>query len=104
MFGQFVNIQVCPTCGGEGRIIKEKCTHCGGEGRKRNEATLKVGIPPGVSSGNYIPLRNEGDAGIRVGAAGDLIVLIEEIEHKHFVREEDNIHYELTISIADAAL
>jgi molecular chaperone DnaJ len=104
MFGQFVNIQVCPTCRGEGRVIKEKCAHCGGDGRIRNETTLKVNIPAGVSSGNYIPLRGQGDAGIRGGGAGDLIVLIEEIEHKYFVREEDDIHYELTISIADAAL
>lgn len=104
MFGQFVNIQVCPTCRGEGKIIKEKCTHCHGEGRQRNEATLKVNVPAGVSSGQYIPLRDQGDSGIRGGGSGDLIVLIEEIEHKHFVREEDNVHYELTISVTDAAL
>jgi molecular chaperone DnaJ len=104
MFGQFMNIQVCPTCGGEGRVIKEKCVYCSGEGRERKEATIKVNIPAGVSSGNYIPLRNEGDAGIRGGGAGDLIVLIEEAEHKYFVREEDDILYDLTISITDAVL
>lgn len=104
MFGQFVNIQVCPTCNGEGRVIKEKCHNCAGEGRERKETTLKVKIPAGVSTGNYIPLRGEGDAGIRGGGSGDLIVLIEEMEHKHFVREEDDIHFELTISITDAVL
>lgn len=104
MFGQFVNIQVCTTCQGEGRTIKEKCPHCHGEGRAKNEATMKVNIPAGVSSGNYIPLRGQGDAGIRGGGSGDLIVLIEEQEHEFFVREEDDIHYEHTISIAEAAL
>lgn len=104
MFGQFVNIQVCPVCGGEGRVIKEKCVYCGGEGRERKEATIKVNIPAGVSTGNYIPLRNEGDAGIRGGGSGDLIVLIEEAEHKYFVREDDDILYDLTISITDAVL
>lgn len=104
MFGQFVNIQMCPTCHGEGRVIKEKCAHCSGEGRIKKETTLKVNIPAGVSSGNYIPLRNHGDAGIRGGGTGDLIVLIEEAEHKYFVREEDDVHYELTISVADAVL
>ncbi len=104
MFGQFVNIQVCPTCNGEGRVIKEKCHNCTGEGRERKETTIKVKIPAGVSTGNYIPLRGEGDAGIRGGGSGDLIVLIEEQEHKHFVREEDDIHYDLTISITDAVL
>lgn len=104
LFGQFVNIQVCPSCNGEGRVIKDKCTECGGDGRKRAEATLKVNIPAGVSSGNYIPLRGEGDSGIRGGASGDLIVLIEEVEHKYFVRDKDDIHYEHTISIPEAVL
>ena len=104
LFGQFVNIQVCPHCNGEGRVIKDKCTECGGDGRKRAESTLKVNIPAGVSSGNYIPLRGEGDSGIRGGASGDLIVLIEEVEHKYFVRDQDDIHYEHTISIPEAVL
>ena len=104
MFGQFVNIQVCHTCSGEGKVIKEKCPHCSGEGRVRNETTIKVNIPAGVSSGNYIPLRGQGDAGIRGGSTGDLIVLIEEAEHKYFVREDDDILYNLTISITDAVL
>jgi len=104
MFGQFVNIQVCQTCSGEGRVIKDKCPYCSGEGRERKEATLKVNIPAGVSSGNYIPLRGEGDAGARGGSSGDLIVLIEEAEHKYFHREEDDILFELTISVTDAVL
>jgi molecular chaperone DnaJ len=104
MFGQFVNIQVCSTCSGEGRIIKNKCENCYGEGRVKKESTIKVNIPAGVSSGNYIPLRGEGDAGIRGGRAGDLIVIIEETEHKYFIREQDDIIYHHTISITDAVL
>src|SRR3972149_9629800 len=104
VFGQFVNIQVCNECNGEGRIIKDKCQHCGGEGRQKAESTIKVNIPAGVTSGNYIPLRGQGNAGIRGGAPGDLIVLIEESQHKHFVREEDDVIYELTISVTDAVL
>lgn len=104
MFGQYINVSVCPTCGGEGRVIKDKCTHCSGEGRVRGETTVKVNIPGGVSTGNYIPLRGQGDAGIRGGEAGDLIVVIEELKHQHFIREEDDIIYDLTISLTDAVL
>jgi molecular chaperone DnaJ len=104
MFGQFINVSVCPSCNGEGKIIKDKCPHCSGEGREKTETTIKVNIPAGVSSGNYIPLRSQGNAGIRGGQAGDLIVLIEEIPHKYFVREEDDIIFDLTISISDAVL
>jgi molecular chaperone DnaJ len=104
MFGQYINVSVCPTCGGEGKTIKEKCTNCAGEGRVRGETTVKVNIPGGVSTGNYIPLRGQGDAGIRGGEPGDLIVVIEEQSHRHFVRDGDDIVYDLTISLTDAVL
>ncbi len=104
MFGQFVNIQVCPSCNGEGKVIKEKCTDCNGEGRIKGESTIKVNIPGGVSNGNYIPLHNQGNAGIRGGGNGDLIVMIEEAPHKFFLRDEDDILYDLIITIPDAVL
>tara|TARA_Y100001935_G_scaffold255672_1_gene271295 strand:- start:109685 stop:110860 length:1176 start_codon:yes stop_codon:yes gene_type:complete len=104
MLGQMVNVQPCPTCQGEGRIIKNKCKACHGEGRVKGEETIKVNIPSGVSTGNYITLRGQGNAGRRGGRAGDLIVLIEEKEHEHFIREGNNIYYDLTLSIPDAIL
>ena len=78
MLGQMVNVQTCPTCQREGRIIKNKCKVCNGEGRESGEETIKVNIPSGVSNGNYITLRGQGNSGRRGGQAGDLIVLIEE--------------------------
>jgi molecular chaperone DnaJ len=104
MFGQYINVSVCHNCNGEGKVVKEKCESCNGEGRVKGETTVKVNIPAGVSSGNYIPLRGQGNAGVRNGEPGDLIVLIEELEHKHFTREEDDIIYNLNISITDAVL
>lgn len=104
MLGQMVNVQACPTCNGEGRIIKNKCKKCSGEGRVSGEETIKVNIPSGVSNGNYITLRGQGNAGRRGGSAGDLIVLIQEKEHKHFERDGNNIYYNLTLSIPDAVL
>lgn len=104
MLGQMVNVQPCPTCQGEGRIIKNKCKTCNGEGREKGEETIKVSIPSGVSNGNYITLRGQGNAGRRGGQPGDLIVLIEEKEHEHFVRDGNNIYYDLSLSIPDAVL
>ncbi len=104
MLGQMVNVQPCPTCQGEGRIIKNKCKTCSGEGRIKGEETIKVSIPSGVSNGNYITLRGQGNAGRRGGQAGDLIVLIEEKEHEDFVRDGNNIYYDLGLSIPDAIL
>ncbi|MFH1051092.1 MAG: molecular chaperone DnaJ [bacterium] len=104
MFGQFVNITTCPHCNGSGTVISEYCPVCSGEGRIYGEDKVKVNIPAGVESGNYLPLRGQGNAGRRSGDAGDLIVIIDEKEHPYFVRREDNIIYHLTVSFTDAAL
>lgn len=104
IFGQFVNVTMCSTCNGEGRIVKEKCEECSGEGRVKTETSIKVNIPSGVQEGNYIPLRGQGNAGMRGGNAGDLLVFIEEEKHKDFVRDEDDIYFNLEISISDAIM
>ncbi len=104
MFGQFVNVAACPTCGGEGRIIKDRCTACYGEGIKLGEVTVKVAVPSGVENGNYLTLRGQGNTGPRGGAAGDLIVVIEEIPHEFFSRNGDDVIYTLAVSFPDLVL
>jgi len=104
IFGQFVNVTMCNYCNGEGRIVKEKCDECHGEGRVKHESTIKVNVPSGVQEGNYIPLRGQGNAGVRGGHPGDLLVFIKEEAHKDFVREEDDIYYDLEVSIVDAIM
>ncbi len=104
VFGQFVNITTCHNCGGEGRIIKDPCPTCKGEGRVQGESTVKISIPAGVSDGNYLTLRGEGNAGIRGGPAGDVIVLIEVEPHEVFTRNNDDVILDLLISFPEAAL
>jgi len=104
VFGQFVNVAACQNCGGEGRVVREPCTTCSGDGRVQGESTIKVSIPPGVSEGNYIPLRGEGNAGKRGGPAGDIIVVIEEEPHRVFVRNGDDVILDLLVSFSEAAL
>ncbi|MEZ4699562.1 MAG: molecular chaperone DnaJ [Rhodothermales bacterium] len=104
VFGQFVNVQACPTCQGEGRTINDRCKKCHGEGRLKGEETISIPVPPGVLEGNYLTMRGAGNAGVRGGGTGDLRVEIEEVAHKHFTREGLDIYYELYISMPDAAL
>jgi molecular chaperone DnaJ len=104
VFGQFVNITTCSNCNGEGKVVKEPCPACHGEGRVQGEATIKVNIPAGVGEGNYIPLRGEGNVGRRGGAAGDIIVVIEEAPHVVFTRNGDDVILDLLISFPEAAL
>jgi molecular chaperone DnaJ len=104
VFGQFVNITTCNNCNGEGTVIDKPCKKCMGDGRVQDEVMVKIDAPAGVSEGNYMTLRNEGNAGKRGGPNGDLIVIFKEIQHDYFIREEDDILYDLFISYPEAAL
>lgn len=104
MFGQFVNISACPKCNGTGQIIKNPCPKCNGDGRIQAEDTVKVNIPAGVEAGNYIPLREKGNAGKHGGSTGDLIVIIDEIPHDKFKRHDNDVVYQLNISFPEATL
>jgi len=104
LFGQFVNVTVCHTCQGEGKVISNPCRQCHGDGRIKEESTLKVNIPAGVATGNYISLSGEGDVGPKGGPRGDVIILIEEKQDPDFERHGDDILLNLPISITQAVL
>jgi len=104
VFGQFVNIATCHNCNGEGKVIKEPCMSCHGDGRIQGDSTIKVSIPAGVSEGNYIPLRGEGNVGKRGGPAGDIIVVIEEEPHQAFLRNGDDVILDMLVSYPEAVL
>ncbi|MAT38557.1 MAG: molecular chaperone DnaJ [Ectothiorhodospiraceae bacterium] len=104
MFGQIVNVVACTNCAGEGTINTDPCGDCSGDGRVQGEKSIKVKIPAGVSEGNYLTLRSQGNSGRKGGPAGDLIVLISEEEHEKFVRDQDDIYYDLFLSYSDAVL
>lgn len=104
VFGQFVNIQACQNCQGEGQVVDSPCKKCSGDGRVNDETTVKIEVPAGVEDGNYMTLRGEGNAGKRGGQPGDLLVIFQEIRHEHFVREKDDVIFNLFITFPQAAL
>ena len=104
LFEQMVTITTCSNCNGEGRVIREVCDVCGGEGRVYGESIVEINIPAGVRDGNYLTIRGYGDAGIRGGKPGDLIVIIEEEPHPVFSRRGNDVYYTLFISYPEAVL
>ncbi len=104
VFGQFVQVGPCANCSGTGEVLTSPCTECSGEGRLRGESTVKVTIPAGVHTGNYVSVSGKGHAGRRGGAAGDVIVVIEEVPHEAFSREDDDVTINLTVDFPTAAL
>lgn len=75
-----------------------------GDGRIQEEVTVKIDAPAGVSEGNYMTMQHEGNAGKRGGPNGDLIVIFKEVPHEYFVREGDDILYDLYVSYPEAVL
>jgi molecular chaperone DnaJ len=104
VFGQFVSVAPCRSCGGEGRTIRERCPACHGEGRARRRVELEVEVPPGVTSENYITLRGKGNAGPRGGPRGDVMVLLDVADDPRFRRRGDDLVTELPITFTQAAL
>ncbi len=104
ILGQMQTTSTCPTCNGEGTIITAKCTTCHGEGVTRDEETISINIPAGVSEGMQLSMSGKGNAAPRGGVPGDLIILIEEIPHETLKRDGNNVIYDLHISFIDAAL
>lgn len=104
VFGQFVSVQPCRSCGGEGRVIERPCERCRGDGRARFEREIEVEVPKGVTSENFITLRGQGSAGPRGGPRGDLVVLLEVQEDPRFVRDGSDIVHDLPVTFTQAAL
>jgi len=102
--GFFSIQQNCPRCHGTGKIIPTPCTSCGGTGRIKQQKTLSVKIPSGVDEGDRVRLTGEGEPGVNGGPPGDLYVQVHIKEHTVFQREHDDLHCEMPVSFATAAL
>ena len=102
--GFFTIQQTCPECSGEGEKITNPCNTCSGMGKIQSNESVSVKIPKGVDDGTRIRLAGKGEAGTKGGSNGDLYLFVSLEPHSLFKRSEENLYYELPISIADAAL
>ena len=102
--GFFSIQQTCPKCHGTGKIIPEPCAACAGAGRIKRNKTLEVKIPAGIDDGMRIRSSGNGEPGMNGGPPGDLYVEIHIKAHQVFQRDGDDLHCEMPISYATAAL
>lgn len=103
-FGRVVNVAACDYCGGNGSIVTDPCPECNGDSVVVSNKTMNIRVPGGVTTGNFIRMRDEGNAG-RFGAPpGDVIVSFQEIPHKLFTRHGDDVVLELELSYPQAVL
>ena len=94
----------CPHCGGEGQTILDKCKTCFGDGIVKGSDTITIKIPAGVENDMQLSVSGKGSAGARGGIPGDLVVVIEEIDHPELKRDHGNLYYDLYIHFSDAAM
>nr|CAX70970.1 DnaJ (Hsp40) homolog, subfamily A, member 1 [Schistosoma japonicum] len=93
----------CSVCKGEKEIINPKdcCKKC--EGRKvvRETKVIEVSIDKGMSDGQTIKFAEEGDCepGLQ---PGDLIITLDEQQHKHFIRRRNDLIYTMVLSLSEA--
>ena len=104
MFGMMQTQSDCPTCHGEGTVIPNKCHECGGTGVVKGEEVVEINIPAGVSDGMVVNVPGKGNAGQHNGINGDIQVFIEEEESDNFIREGQDVHYNLLLDFPTAAL
>ena len=104
MFGMVQTQKACPTCGGQGTVIKHKCSKCGGEGIVSGEEIVEINIPAGVAEGMVVNAPGKGHAAKRNGVPGDIQVLIEEEPNPDFIRDQNDLIYNLLLTVPQAAL
>ncbi|ERK40508.1 chaperone protein DnaJ [Segatella baroniae F0067] len=104
MLGTMQTQTECPTCHGEGTVIKNKCKHCGGSGVVKGEEVVEIKIPAGVAEGMVVNVPGKGNAGAHNGVSGDIQVLIEEEANDTFVRDGQDVVYNLLLDFPTAAL
>ncbi|MDR1200357.1 MAG: molecular chaperone DnaJ [Tannerellaceae bacterium] len=104
ILGQMQTQSVCPTCNGEGKIITKKCPVCSGEGIVKDDDVITLNIPAGVAEGMQLSMGGKGNAARHGGVNGDLLILIEEEPHAELIRDENDLLYNLLLTVPQAAL
>ncbi|WP_028889554.1 molecular chaperone DnaJ [Tenacibaculum ovolyticum] len=105
ILGRMQTATTCGTCQGAGEIISNKPNGSDAQGLIIKEETVSINIPEGVTEGVQLKVGGKGnEAPGKNSIPGDLLVLIEEVQHETLKREGSNIHYDLYINFSEAVL
>ena len=102
--GHMVFSRSCQGCAGTGQQRPRPCEPCSGIGQETRSETVNVRMPPGVADGDRVRVTGKGNAGIRGGLPGDLLITVHVATHPMFRREGDDLHMVLPVAIHEAAL
>ena len=103
--GGWQTITTCPHCNGKGKYLVNPCPSCNGSGLSVEQHQVEIDVPKGVFNGFKFSLNGEGcspEGGN--GVNGDLIVVIREIQHNKFIRDNFDLYVEIEVPVVDAIL
>ena len=105
LFGMTRTTGVCRTCGGKGKVVKDKCSSCKGSGLKYIQTKIKVKVPAGIDDGQVIRLNGEGNqTASNQGVPGDLRIAIKVLAHPLLVRKGFDLYVDVYAPITTLLL
>ena len=104
ILGRMQTATTCPACKGAGKMVDHRPKGADANGMIIREETVEIEIPPGVTDGVQLKVSGKGNEAPGDGIPGDILVVIQEVPHERLKREGSNLHYDLYISVAEAAL
>lgn len=104
LLGPIRTSATCPTCSGQGTVIKKPCPKCRGRSVVSETARVSVTVPAGVETGQTMHLPGQGGEGVGMGRSGDLYVFLNVAEDERFEREGQTLYTTYYATFAQATL
>ena len=101
-FGRTTRVEICSSCKGTGKIIKNRCSVCGGTGHTNTTEYVDVTIPAGADYNSYIVKKGLGNASPGGGENGDLVIRFSIDKHPLLTRDRFNLHVQVPITYKQA--
>ncbi|KAG5504892.1 hypothetical protein JKF63_04338 [Porcisia hertigi] len=95
---------VCDACQGSGEHMDARnlCGRCSGSKTTEEEASVQVIVEKGMKHLQRITFPRMADEDPDVDIPGDLVVVLHQVKHDVFTRDNSDLHMQHTISLAEA--
>ncbi len=97
IFGTTIREGECQTCGGSGKIIKEKCSYCMGKGVVKVQKNIDIKIPAGIDDDQVLKMSGQGNAPSRPGTNGDLNIKMNLVPDKLLTRKGNDLYIDVYV-------
>lgn len=95
---------MCDACRGTGEIIdpRNRCTRCSGSKTIEVDAPVSVVVEKGMNHKQQIPFARMADEEPGVDRAGDFVVVLQQVKHDVFTRDDCDLHMQHHLSLQEA--